>query len=80
VTVEVNVVANEVVKQEVMNEKVKEEEMFNIFNMGIGMVVAVKEEDAKDVVRLLEEQGEMARIIGRTIQGAGVTFNGGTAL
>lgn len=54
--------------------------MFNIFNMGIGMVVAVKEEDAKDVVRLLEEQGEMARIIGRTIQGAGVTFNGGTAL
>ena len=32
--------------------------------MGIGMVVAVKEEDAKDVVRLLEEQGETARIIG----------------
>ena len=44
--------------------------------MGIGMVVAVKEEDAKDVVRLLEEQGEMARIIGRTIQGAGVTLMG----
>ncbi|MDG2784572.1 phosphoribosylformylglycinamidine cyclo-ligase, partial [Vibrio parahaemolyticus] len=60
--------------------KLEEKEMFNIFNMGIGMVVAVKEEDAKDIVRLLEEQGETARIIGRTVQGAGVTFNGGKAL
>ena len=38
--------------------KLEEKEMFNIFNMGIGMVVAVKEEDAKDIVRLLEEQGK----------------------
>lgn len=60
--------------------KLEEKEMFNIFNMGIGMVVAVKEEEAKDIVRLLEEQGETARIIGRTVQGTGVTFNGGTAL
>ncbi|PEZ06235.1 phosphoribosylformylglycinamidine cyclo-ligase [Bacillus sp. AFS018417] len=53
------------------------EEMFNIFNMGIGMVVAVKEEDAEGAIKLLEEQGETARIIGRTVQGSGVTFNGG---
>lgn len=36
--------------------KLEEKEMFNIFNMGIGMVVAVKEEDAKDVVRLLKSK------------------------
>lgn len=29
--------------------------MFNIFNMGIGMVVVVKEEDVKDVVCFFEE-------------------------
>ncbi|EEL48207.1 phosphoribosylaminoimidazole synthetase [Bacillus cereus Rock3-44] len=46
--------------------------------MGIGMVVAVKEEDAKDVVKLLAEQGEKAHIIGRTVKGSGVTFHGGT--
>ncbi|PGZ97248.1 phosphoribosylformylglycinamidine cyclo-ligase [Bacillus pseudomycoides] len=53
------------------------EEMFNIFNMGIGMVVAVKEEDAEGAIKLLEEQGETAHIIGRTVQGSGVTFDGG---
>ena len=37
--------------------KLEEKEMFNIFNMGIGMVVAVKEEDAKDIVRLLKSKG-----------------------
>ncbi|WP_269719388.1 AIR synthase-related protein, partial [Bacillus cereus] len=58
--------------------KLEEKEMFNIFNMGIGMVVAVKEEDAKDVVKLLAEQGEKAHIIGRTVKGSGVTFHGGT--
>ena len=58
--------------------KLEEKEMFNIFNMGIGMVVAVKEEEAKDIVRLLEEQGEKAHIIGHTVQGSGVTFIEGT--
>lgn len=57
--------------------KIDEKEMFNIFNMGIGMVVVVKEENVKAVVRLLEEQGEKAYIIGRTVKGSGVTFNGG---
>lgn len=52
-------------------------EMFSIFNMGIGMVLAVDEADIQDVIRLLEEQGEKAYIIGRAKEGAGVSFGGG---
>lgn len=53
------------------------EEMFNIFNMGIGMVVAIDEAVLHDVIGLLEEQGEKAYIIGRIKDGNGVTFGGG---
>ncbi|RFB10213.1 phosphoribosylformylglycinamidine cyclo-ligase [Bacillus sp. HNG] len=52
-------------------------EMFNIFNMGIGMVLAVEEAILHDVIHLLEEQGEKAFIIGRMKEGNGVTFGGG---
>ncbi len=45
--------------------KLKEEEMFNVFNMGIGFVLAVKEEDLTDVIDTLEAQGEKAYLIGR---------------
>ncbi|WP_369901367.1 phosphoribosylformylglycinamidine cyclo-ligase [Bacillus manliponensis] len=58
---------------------IESEEMFNIFNMGIGMVVAVKEEDATAIIGLLKAQGEKAYIIGKTVEGTGVTFTGGTA-
>ncbi|MBP0725998.1 phosphoribosylformylglycinamidine cyclo-ligase [Bacillus sp. RG28] len=53
------------------------EEMFNIFNMGIGMVLAVDEKNMHDVIHQLEEAGEKAYIIGRTTAGNGVTFSGG---
>lgn len=52
-------------------------EMFNIFNMGIGMVIAVEESILHDVIVLLEGQGEKAFIIGRMKEGNGVTFGGG---
>ncbi|MEH7235204.1 phosphoribosylformylglycinamidine cyclo-ligase [Bacillus sp. JJ1562] len=52
-------------------------EMFNIFNMGIGMVLAVEESILHDVIGLLEGQGEKAFIIGRMKEGNGVTFGGG---
>ncbi|MFT4414593.1 phosphoribosylformylglycinamidine cyclo-ligase [Fredinandcohnia humi] len=55
-------------------------EMFNIFNMGIGMVLAVDESDLHEVIKLLEEQGEKAYIIGRIKEGEGVTFGGGALL
>nr|WP_309101423.1 phosphoribosylformylglycinamidine cyclo-ligase [Fredinandcohnia onubensis] len=53
------------------------EEMFNIFNMGIGMVLAIDEADLHELLQLLEEQGEKAYIIGRIKEGNGVTFGGG---
>lgn len=43
---------------------------YNTFNMGIGMVFAVKEEEADKLVATLEEQGEEAYRIGRVAKTA----------
>lgn len=53
-------------------------EMFNIFNMGIGMVIAVDEKDAVKTVEILRNSGINASEIGRVIKGEGVIiFNSG---
>ena len=52
-------------------------EMFNIFNMGIGIVLAVNEEILPEVVQILEANGEKAYLIGRVKEGEGITFGGG---
>ena len=44
---------------------VEERDMYNTFNMGIGMTVTVAEKDADEAVRILREAGEDARVIGR---------------
>lgn len=44
-------------------------DMYNTFNMGIGMAVIVNKEDAENAVKILEEQGEKAYIIGRVEEG-----------
>ena len=49
-------------------------EMFNIFNMGVGMVLAVEEKDAARVVEILTECGEKASVIGRIVEGQGVNI------
>lgn len=54
--------------------KVPHREMFNIFNMGIGMVLAVKPEDAQKVIEILARHGEQASVIGKITQGSGVTI------
>ncbi|MCA1032924.1 phosphoribosylformylglycinamidine cyclo-ligase [Bacillus timonensis] len=54
------------------------EEMFNIFNMGIGMVLAVDEASLVPIVQALESTGEKAYIIGRVKEGSGVSFGGGS--
>ncbi|TWK74644.1 Phosphoribosylformylglycinamidine cyclo-ligase [Bacillus paralicheniformis] len=54
----------------------KSEEMFNVFNMGIGFVLAVKEEHMTDIIQTLEGHGEKAYLIGRVKAGSGVTFGG----
>ena len=47
-------------------------EMFNIFNMGIGMVIALDESEAERALSILEKWGEKASIIGRVVEGEGV--------
>ena len=47
-------------------------EMFNIFNMGVGMVLAVCEADAERVIEILAECGERATVIGKVVEGEGV--------
>lgn len=54
--------------------KIPHREMFNIFNMGIGMVLAVNPEDASRVIEILTECGECATVIGEIVDGEGVTL------
>lgn len=48
---------------------IPERDMYNTFNMGIGMAIIVKAEDAENAVKILEEQGEKAYIIGEVVEG-----------
>ena len=50
------------------DEKVNREEMYQVFNMGIGMVAVVAERDAKQIARALK-----AKTIGRIERGRGIT-------
>ncbi|HYE80931.1 MAG TPA: phosphoribosylformylglycinamidine cyclo-ligase [Clostridia bacterium] len=50
---------------------IEEMEMFNTFNMGIGLVLAVQKETAGEILRTLEELGEKAYIIGSVARGEG---------
>ena len=52
---------------------IKDEEIFNTFNMGIGMVIAVDAAAAESITRYLNKNNEQAYIIGEIIKGdAGV--------
>ncbi len=54
---------------------IEEKIMYNTFNMGIGMVIGVRPEDAGQAIKLLEAVGEKAFVIGETKAGeAGVTL------
>lgn len=44
--------------------------------MGIGMVLAVTEENLHEAIEVLEQQGEKAYIIGRVTKEAGLTIGG----
>ena len=54
--------------------KVPHREMFNIFNMGIGMVVALDAGEAQRAVDILAAQGEHASVIGRVTAAPGVVI------
>lgn len=50
---------------------VEEREMFNTFNMGIGLVLVVKGSDAQEILSTLDSMGEKAYIIGSVVRGEG---------
>ena len=54
--------------------KLPRREMFNIFNMGIGMVVAVSAADADRAVASLKASGIDASVIGKVVKGTGVSL------
>ena len=49
-------------------------EMFNVFNMGIGMMIIVKPSDADKVISILESKGEKAYKIGEITNTKGVVI------
>lgn len=61
---------------EIIKEKsgLKNEQLYNTFNMGIGMVVVVAESDVQKTLNLLGELGEKAHLVGKTINGKGVAL------
>ncbi len=51
---------------------IPERDMFNTFNMGVGMSVVVSKNDADKALEILRANGEDAYIIGETVKGEGV--------
>ena len=51
---------------------ISDEKMYNTFNMGTGMVLAVDKAIAENVVNRLNELGEEAYILGEVVEGEGV--------
>ncbi len=54
--------------------KINHREMFNIFNMGIGMVIALPEADVDKAIEILTKHGERASVIGRVTDKEGVVI------
>ncbi|MBQ2104305.1 MAG: phosphoribosylformylglycinamidine cyclo-ligase, partial [Bacteroidales bacterium] len=54
--------------------KVPHREMFNIFNMGIGMVVVLDQSEAARAIEILESHGEKASVIGKVTSSEGVNI------
>lgn len=48
---------------------IPERDMYNTFNMGTGLVIAVNSDRADEAVRILEENGEQAAVIGEIKSG-----------
>ena len=54
---------------------ISEHDMFNTFNMGVGMITAVAKEDVDKAIEVLKANGEDAVVLGEVIEGSeGVVF------
>ncbi|QTD43049.1 phosphoribosylformylglycinamidine cyclo-ligase [Sporosarcina sp. Te-1] len=56
--------------------KLEDRDMYSVFNMGIGFVVALPAEQAKRAIQIAAEHGEEAYVIGQVVEGNGVRFIG----
>jgi len=54
--------------------RIADEEMFQTFNMGVGMIVVVSPSDLHEVEHSLERRGETSFVIGTVVKGEGVGF------
>jgi phosphoribosylformylglycinamidine cyclo-ligase len=50
---------------------VPDEELYQVFNMGIGMVSIISADKAKDVLKFINAQKHKAWIIGEVVNGKG---------
>ena len=55
--------------------KIPHREMFNIFNMGIGMVLAMDATQAGEAIDILAQYGDKAAVIGKVTDQPGVTIS-----
>ncbi len=53
---------------------ISDQQIYNTFNMGIGMVACVRACDAQKAIDVLAELGENACVLGEVIEGEGVTL------
>lgn len=53
---------------------IAEEDLFATFNMGIGMMMVVSKDSAEQVMEIIKEAGEQPSVIGRIVEGKGVTL------
>jgi len=59
--------------KEIMNRgEISLYDMFSVFNMGFGFVIAVSPQDVASALMIAEENGDKARVIGRFVQGTGI--------
>ncbi|MCQ2344874.1 MAG: phosphoribosylformylglycinamidine cyclo-ligase [Paludibacteraceae bacterium] len=56
------------------NGNIPHREMFNIFNMGVGMVIALDAKEADRAIEILTKYGERASVIGRITDKPGVNI------
>lgn len=51
------------------NGNIEEHMMYNTFNMGLGMVIAVNPEDVETTMKAIEEAGDKCYIVGNIVEG-----------
>jgi phosphoribosylformylglycinamidine cyclo-ligase len=56
---------------------VEREEMYRVFNMGVGMIAVVGSEDVDHTLELLRGAGEEPWILGRIVSSEGVRWEDG---